>query len=207
MNSKKLLALDGLKWNPFSPELPSEGLLVTPRIEQFAWRVEQLVQERGFALITGESGTGKSVALRIVAGRLAALRDVSVGVFERPQSETADFYRELGDLFAVKLKPHNRWGGFKALRERWRTHVASSRIRPMLLVDEAQEMSPEVPADEKVLSLFEPHTQVVPRFKAGKPVEFGRKIRLDEIEGGIITSAGPGRRTRRPNGPDPSRES
>lgn len=44
-----------------------------------------------------------------------------------------------------------------------------------------------VPAGEKVLSLFEPHTQVVPRFKAGKSVEFGRKIRLDEVEGGIIT--------------------
>jgi transposase, IS5 family len=44
-----------------------------------------------------------------------------------------------------------------------------------------------VPADEKVLSLFEPHTQVVPRFKAGKSVEFGRKLRLDEVEGGIIT--------------------
>jgi transposase, IS5 family len=44
-----------------------------------------------------------------------------------------------------------------------------------------------VPAGEKLLSLFEPHTQVVPRFKAGKAVEFGRKIRLDEVEGGIIT--------------------
>src|SRR5207248_1650503 len=41
-----------------------------------------------------------------------------------------------------------------------------------------------VPAGAKLLSLFEPHTQVVPRFKAGKPVEFGRKIRLDEVEGG-----------------------
>jgi IS5 family transposase len=28
---------------------------------------------------------------------------------------------------------------------------------------------------------------VIPRFKAGTPVEFGRKIRLDEVEGGIIT--------------------
>jgi IS5 family transposase len=44
-----------------------------------------------------------------------------------------------------------------------------------------------VPAKEKLLSLFEPHTQIIPRFKAGKPVEFGRKIRLDEVEGGIIT--------------------
>ena len=152
MNSKKLLALYGLKWNPFSPELPSEALLVTPKIEHFAWRVEQLVQEGGFALVTGESGTGKSVALRIVAGRLSALRDVTVGVIERPQSKSPDFYRELGDIFAVKLAPHNRWCGFKALRERWKAHVASSRIRPVLLIDEAQEMSPDVLSELRILS-------------------------------------------------------
>jgi general secretion pathway protein A len=152
MNSKKLLALYGLKWNPFSPELPGDGLLVTAKIEHFAWRVEQLVQEGGFALVTGEPGTGKSVALRIIAGRLQALRDVMVGVIERPQSKTADFYRELGDIFAVKLAPHNRWGGFKALRERWKAHVASSRIRPVLLIDEAQEMSPDVLGELRILS-------------------------------------------------------
>ena len=100
MNAKKLLSLWGLKWNPFSPELPSEALLVTAKIESFAWRVEQLVQEGGFALISGESGTGKSVALRIVAERLSALRDVVVGVVERPQSKSGDFYRELGDIFS-----------------------------------------------------------------------------------------------------------
>ena len=152
MNAKKLLSLWGLKWNPFSPELPSEGLLVTAKIESFAWRVEQLVQEGGFALITGESGTGKSVALRIVAERLSTLRDVVVGVLERPQSRTADFYRELGDVFSVKLSPSNRWGGFKALRERWKAHVASSRIKPVLLVDEAQEMDPEVLSELRILS-------------------------------------------------------
>jgi general secretion pathway protein A len=152
MNSKKLLALYGLKWNPFSPELPSDGLLVTPKIENFAWRIEQLVQEGGFALVTGESGTGKSVVLRIIAQRLSALRDVNVGVIERPQSKGADFYRELGDIFGVKLNPHNRWGGFKALRERWKSHVTSSRIKPVLLVDEAQEMSPEVLGELRILS-------------------------------------------------------
>ena len=152
MNAKKLLSLWGLKWNPFSPELPSEGLLVTPKIESFAWRVEQLVQEGGFALICGESGTGKSVALRIIAERLSALRDVVVGVLERPQSKSADFYRELGEIFSVKLRPSNRYGGFKALRERWQAHVASSRIKPVLLVDEAQEMDPEVLSELRILS-------------------------------------------------------
>lgn len=152
MNGKKLLSLWGLKWNPFSPELPSEGLLVTPKIESFAWRVEQLVQEGGFALISGESGTGKSVTLRIVAERLASVRDVVVGALERPQSKNADFYRELGDIFVVKLSPSNRYGGFKALRGRWRAHVSSSRIKPVLLVDEAQEMTPDVLNELRILS-------------------------------------------------------
>ena len=152
MSAKKLLALWGLKWNPFSPELPDEALLTTAKIENFAWRVEQLAQEGGFALICGESGTGKSVALRIVAGRLATLRDVVVGAVQRPQSKSSDFYRELGDIFSVKLRPSNRWGGFRALRERWKAHVASSHIKPVLLVDEAQEMDPAVLNELRLLA-------------------------------------------------------
>ena len=66
MNST-LLALYGLKWNPFSPELPVEALFITPRLEDFCWRIEQaLVREGGFALVHGEPGTGKSVALRVL---------------------------------------------------------------------------------------------------------------------------------------------
>jgi transposase, IS5 family len=44
-----------------------------------------------------------------------------------------------------------------------------------------------VPAAEKLLSLFETHTQIIVRHKAGKPVEFGRKVFLDEVDGGIIS--------------------
>ena len=44
-----------------------------------------------------------------------------------------------------------------------------------------------VPATEKILSLFEPHTQIIVRHKAGKAVEFGHKVFLDEVEGGIIS--------------------
>ena len=150
--NKKLLSLYGLKWNPFSPDLPTEALYVSPRVESFCWRVEQsLVREGGFALIGGDPGSGKSVAMRILADRLEQVRDVTVGVLTHPQSSLADFYREMGEVFGVALKPHNRWGGFKALRERWQGHLDSTLLRPVLLIDEVQEMSATVLSELRLL--------------------------------------------------------
>jgi general secretion pathway protein A len=140
----KMLSLYGLKWNPFAPDLPVEGLLITPEAEGFCWRVENLAREGGFALITGEPGSGKSVALRVLVERLSALRDVKVGVLLRPQANLADFYRELGDLFGIPLSPHNRWGGSKALRAKWQAHLDAALFRAVLVIDEAQEMLPVV---------------------------------------------------------------
>jgi len=45
----------------------------------------------------------------------------------------------------------------------------------------------KVPAREKIVSIFEPHTDIICRGKANKPVEFGHKVWLDEVEGGIVT--------------------
>lgn len=151
--NKKLLALYGLKWNPFSPEVPTEALLTSPKIETFCWRIEQaLVREGGFALVTGDAGMGKSVVLRLLADRLSALTDLNVRALAHPQSNLADFYREMGALFGCALKPHNRWGGFQALRERWQAHLDSTLLRPVLLIDEAQEMNPAVLSELRLLT-------------------------------------------------------
>jgi type II secretory pathway predicted ATPase ExeA len=148
----KLLALYGLKWNPFSPDVPVEALWNPARLDHFRWRMENQVREGGFGLITGDPGTGKSVTLRLLAHHLAMLPDVDIGVLTRPQSGLGDFYRELGSLFGVTLAPHNRWAGFKALREKWLAHLEATHLRPVLLVDEAQEMHPETLAELRILA-------------------------------------------------------
>lgn len=150
---QKLLALYGLKWNPFAPDLPTEAIYVSPKSENFCWRIEHaLIREGGFAMIHGDPGSGKSVALRLLAERLTRLPDINVGAISHPQSNLADFYREMGDIFGVALRPHNRWGGFKALRELWIAHLETTRRRPVLLIDEAQEMTPAALCELRLLA-------------------------------------------------------
>ena len=148
----RLLALYGLKWNPFAPSVPTEALHVGPRIDSFRRRVRQLVAEGGFALVTGAPGAGKSATLRILAEHLAQQRDVTVGMITRPQANIGDFYREMGDLFGIELQPHNRWAGAKTLRQRWQAHIDGSLTRPVLIVDEAQEVKPVVLSELRLLA-------------------------------------------------------
>jgi len=83
-----------LKWNPFPANLPVVAFFITPPVEHLCWRVEQtLLGEGGFALISGGSGTGKSVTLRVSSDRLSRLRDINVATITHLSSSIADFYR------------------------------------------------------------------------------------------------------------------
>jgi len=179
---QKLLALYGLKYNPFSPELPSEALYTHSKIEQFCWRIENtLIREGGFALITGDPGTGKSVVLRLLAEKLGRTREITLGAMTHPTSNLADFYREMGDLFGVELKPHNRWGGFKLLRERWIAHVEGSLLRPVLLIDEAQEMQPAVLNELRLLSSMQFDSRILITVIFAGDGRLTTKLRRDEL--------------------------
>jgi type II secretory pathway predicted ATPase ExeA len=151
MNANVLSAY-GLKFHPFRADVPIEALYPKPVVDAFARRVETTVGDGGFVMVTGDPGTGKSVALRLLAERLRGLRDVVVGTIDHPQSRVSDFYREIGDVFGVPFPTHNRWAGFKALRARWAEHIATTLMRPVLVVDEAQEMLTTVFSELRVLT-------------------------------------------------------
>lgn len=185
-----LLACFGLKWNPFSSEVPVSALWQPAPLEQFCWRMQAQVREGGFALITGESGTGKSAALRTLAHQLAAIPDLRLLPITRPQSIISDFYRELGALCGTTFNHHNRWGGFKVLRELWLNHVQNTRLRPVLLIDEAQQMQSSVLAELRILasSDFDSKTiatvvlcgdqQLVQRFRSPELIPIASRIRV-----------------------------
>jgi IS5 family transposase len=114
---------------------------------------------------------------------------------EAAAEELKQAYAKLLDIAKASRKQATRVR--EALQEQ--ATKQAQRIREQLdhflpLVDQAIEQAARrvlhgesVPAKEKLLSLHEPHTQVIKRHKAGKPTEFGRKLWLGEVEGGIIS--------------------
>jgi type II secretory pathway predicted ATPase ExeA len=185
----RYLALYGLKFPIFRPDCPVESLYTAPPVASFIRRVELGMADGGFALVTGDPGTGKSITLRLLAERLRSLPSVVVGTLEHPQSRMSDFYRELGDLFGVSLSTHNRWGGFKALRTRWSEHIAQTLMRPVLIIDEAQEAQSAVLSELRILAskdfdsrqllcvVFAGDARLTERFRSPDLLPLGSRIR------------------------------
>lgn len=187
--TSKLQAFYGLKFHPFRPDVPIEALYTFPNVDAFLRRVELGIADGGFVMVTGEPGTGKSVSMRLLTERLRRVPDVVVGTVEHPQSRTSDFYRELGDLFGVPLTAHNRWAGFKALRTRWADHIAATLMRPVLIIDEAQEALTAVLSELRILASKEldsrqllcvvlaGDTRLPDRFRSAELAPLGSRIR------------------------------
>jgi type II secretory pathway predicted ATPase ExeA len=83
----------------------------------------------------------------------------------------------------------NRWGGFKALRTRWADHIASCEIRPILIIDEAQEMLDPVWNELRIMSskdfdsqsllsvVFAGDARLPDRFRHADMLPLGTRIR------------------------------
>lgn len=70
------------------------------------------------------------------------------------------------------------------------TQLRHFRSLGLRVVDQAQRRvikGQKVPNDEKIFSIFEPHTELLKRGKAGKPIEFGHMIVIQQVENKFIT--------------------
>jgi IS5 family transposase len=83
---------------------------------------------------------------------------------------------------------YGAWGHAQAealVEELAHFHALGERV-----VDQARRrvlQGESVPNDEKLFSLFEPHTELLKRGKAGKAIEFGHMIQIQQVEEKFIT--------------------
>src|SRR5215208_5519855 len=114
---------------------------------------------------------------------------------EEAAEELKGAYRQLVRITRASLAQAGRVAGALRQRADTRSHRLADKLEhfvPLIErgIDQAVRRvlrEEQVPAAEKVLSLFEPHTMIITRRKVGKPREYGRKVLLDEVEGGIIS--------------------
>ena len=60
-------------------------------------------------------------------------------------------------------------------------------VEKIITQSQARILEAQTRHPEKILSLFEPHSAVIRKGKAHKPNEFGRLVRIDEVENGVVS--------------------
>jgi len=152
LDTRKILNLYGLKFNPFDTDKPTSAIYISERLTKEIWWIENLVMDGGIAAVIGDPGTGKSSFLRFLVDHLEKIPDAHVVHLDRPQSSLGDFYSELGNIFGLDLKVSFRWGSFRTLRKKWSQHIQTTLLRPVLVIDEAQLMNPPTLTELRLLS-------------------------------------------------------
>ena len=65
--------------------------------------------------------------------------------------------------------------------------IMADRVRSVVRQTKARIFGGLTKLPDKIVSLFEPHTEIIRKGKAGKPNEFGKLVQLQEAENQIIT--------------------
>jgi IS5 family transposase len=161
------------------------------------------VLSRGLARIAGECQRGAVGVVnhgRAVKHRLLEISRAAKSLTKASRQRMRDSYQQLVTLTrgvvrqATDVVQRVAAGRFKVVGDVLRVDAYAGELRHYLpLVEQvitqtkARVWGGNRHVAGKVLSLFEPHTQVIRKGKAHKPNEFGRLVRLDEVEHGIVS--------------------
>ena len=63
----------------------------------------------------------------------------------------------------------------------------TERVGQVVRQTKARIFQGQTPLPDKLVSLLEPHTEIIRKGKAGKPNEFGKLVQLQEADNQIIT--------------------
>jgi len=142
----------GLEFNPFIKN-SKEILVTTSEYEETLFRLDYLAKTKGFGLLTGSPGRGKTTAIRTWASSLnPSLYKV---IYSSLSTLTAnDFYRNLVKEFGREpafKKPDN----FRIIQEEITRLSLEKRKTPIIIIDEANYINNAILNDLKILFNFE----------------------------------------------------
>jgi transposase, IS5 family len=159
--------------------------------------LSRLVRQAGDLLARGteplfrdRTRSAKRLMRRIHASAAVIGRGAAAAAAER-----TELYRRLLEVTRASLRQAEIVQHLLAARagdalQRARAHVEHFVPLVQQVCAQAQRRvldDERVPAADKLVSLFEPHTAVIRRGKLPVPTEFGTKLLLDEVDGGLVS--------------------
>lgn len=182
---------------PTDSTLLADGIRVISRIAKKA--------KQGVASLGEGASVSKALfrdRMRSVKTRVKTIFTVSKGKTDLAKAQLKQTYQEVIDITRAGVKQAIQLASTLQRIVAGTEGAVAERIRR--LVTQLEEVVPRVeqvidqgvrrvlkeqvvPSAQKIVSLFEPHTAIIQKDKPGHATEFGRKVKLDEVEGGIIS--------------------
>jgi IS5 family transposase len=88
-------------------------------------------------------------------------------------------------LEEVKQAPRRRRSPLQGLAESLETMVG--RVGQVVKQARLRIFAGDTKSPGKIVSVFEPHTEIIRKGKASKPTEFGKLVKIQEAENQIVT--------------------
>ena len=142
----------GLEYNPFIKN-SKEYLVETNEYNEVMFRLNYLLNNKGFGVLTGSPGNGKTTIIRNWAKSLnpSLYKVVYVAL---STLTTHEFYKNLA--VEMELEPaSNKSTNFKNIQSEINRYYLDKRITPVIIIDEANCINNAVLNDMKILFNFD----------------------------------------------------
>lgn len=135
-----------------------------------------ILEDKGFLLLTGEIGTGKTALIKLLVKTINV--SAIVATIPDPGLEAIDFFNFLAEEFKMERRFASK-GDFLIEFKQFLLKAYSSRQKVLLIIDEAQRLTPEMLEQVRLLSNIElENRKLINIFFVGQ-TEFNRTL-LDE---------------------------
>lgn len=147
----------GLTRHPFGKDIAPEEMFVSAATRELEVRLGHLLDLRGIGLVTGEVGTGKTTLCRKVVSNLHSglYRVVYVPL---TTGNVTDLYKSIAWGFGLETE-RSRAGLYRGLTAEVTRLCLETKVRPVLIVDEAQHLRSDVLEDLRLLTNYEMDSQ------------------------------------------------
>lgn len=170
----------GLKANPFNVNPDPRFLFVTQHTREALACLAYGVQNRkGFMLLTGEVGTGKTTLLNKLLEWLRTQRVSSAFLFN-PRLEVMEFFEFMFADFGIPYRSKDKGQCLLNLNQ-WLLERYRAREAAVLIVDEAQNLSADMLEEIRLLTNLETSTEKLLQIVLSGQPELEQKLKLPEL--------------------------